>query len=82
MSQPIQSFDRSVAISVGGGDQTLAAPGRGVYISTAGNIVCRLRNGAADTTFTGLLVGNVYNFEIAIVRQTGTTAAGLILYGN
>lgn len=82
MSQPIQSFDRSIAINVGGGDQVLAAPSRGVYISTAGNIVCRLRNGASDTTFTGLLAGNVYYFEITAIRQTGTTAAGLVLYGT
>lgn len=82
MSQPLQSFDRSAAISYGGGDQTLAIPSRGVYISTAGNLTCRLKNGATDTVFTGLLVGWVYNFEITIIRQTGSTAAGLVLFGN
>jgi hypothetical protein len=68
------------AISVGGGDQTLTQGSRSVYVGTAGNLVCRLVDSTADVTFTGLLAGQVYPFAIAIVRQTGTTAAGVLLY--
>jgi hypothetical protein len=77
-----ESYKRSVAISVGGGDQTPSVGCCGVYVQTAGNLVCRLRNGATDTTFTGLLAGTVYPFAVAIVRQTGTTAAGVLLYDS
>ncbi len=80
MSQPLSTFNRAVAISYGGGDQTLESPGRGLYISTAGNLVVRLRSGSADTTLTGLLVGTIYPFEVVAIRQTGSTAAGLVLY--
>lgn len=80
MSQVLRPFNRAVAISYGGGDQTLALPGKGLYISTAGNLVVRLRGGATDTTLTGLLVGTVYYFEVVAIRQTGSTAAGLVLY--
>lgn len=80
MSQSLSSFKRAVAISYGGGDQTLSVPGKGLYISTAGNLAVRLRSGATDTTLTGLLVGTVYNFEVVAIRQSGSTAAGLVLY--
>lgn len=80
MSQSLSSFKRAVAISYGSGDQTLAIPGKGIYISSAGSLVVRLRSGASDVTFTGLLVGTVYNIEVAIIRQTSSTAAGLVLY--
>lgn len=80
MSQVLRPFNRAVAISYGGGDQTLSLPGKGLYISTAGNLAVRLRGGAADTTLTGLLVGTVYYFEVVAIRQTGSTAAGLVLY--
>jgi hypothetical protein len=82
MSEALTRFNRAVAISYGGGDQTLAHPGTGLYISTAGNLVVRLRCGVADTTLTGLLVGTVYDFEVVAIRQTGSTAAGLVLYSN
>ncbi len=80
MSEQLTRFNRAVAINYAGGEQILAAPGTGLYISTGGNLVVRLRSGSADTTLTGLLVGTVYNFEVVAIRQTGSTAAGLVLY--
>jgi len=80
MSQSLCSFKRAVAINYSGGDQTLSLPGKGLYISSAGNLVVRLRSGSSDTTLTGLLVGTVYNFEVVAIRQTSSTAAGLVLY--
>jgi hypothetical protein len=67
---------RTVAIDVSGGDQTLGTglgPALGIYVGGNGNLVCRLKNDTADTTFTGLIAGNVYYLAVAIIRQTGTT---------
>ena len=63
----------SVAISVGGGDQTLTVASRFIYVGGNGNLVCRLAGASADTTFTGLVAGNAYLFAVKIIRQTGTT---------
>ncbi len=82
MSRELSRFNRSVAISYGSGDQVLTIPGTGLYISTAGNLVVRLRCGAADTTLTGLLAGWTYDFEVVAIRQTSSTAAGLVLYSE
>ena len=63
----------AVAISIGGGDQTLAIAARGVFVGGSGNLVCRLVGATADITFTGLSAGQFYPFAISIIRQTGTT---------
>lgn len=67
-------------INVGGGDQVLSNVGRGVYISGSGNLVCRLEDASADSTFSNLAAGQVYPFAVAIIRQTGTTATGNVLF--
>jgi hypothetical protein len=67
---------RSVAVDYSGGDQNLGAglgPCQGIYVGGAGNLVCRLQNDSADTTFTGLLVGHVYHFAVAVIRQSGSS---------
>ena len=66
---------RAQAIDVSGGDQTLETACRGVYIGTGGNLVCRLSGDNADRTFTGLLAGATYPFQVKIIRQTNTTIA-------
>ena len=66
---------QSVPISVGGGDQTLATPGRCVYVSTTGNLACRLVGDAADSTWSNLPVG-WHPLEVSIIRSAGTTIAG------
>ena len=75
-----ESARSSAAINVGGGDQVLNVCARGVYIGTAGNLVVRLADDTADATFSNLVAGAWYPFVIAIVRQTGTTAAGVLLF--
>lgn len=71
----------TVAVSVGGGDQTLTDVGRGIYVGGAGNLVCRLVGDSADSTFTGLTAGSYYPWAISIIRQTGTTITNsLILF--
>jgi hypothetical protein len=68
----------AIAISYGGGDQDINVPSRGLYISTAGNLVVLMANGDS-VTLTGLLAGVVYPIAIKKITQAGSTAAGLIL---
>jgi len=70
----------TIAMSIPSTDQTLTKPTRGFYAATNGNLVCRLVNDTSDTTFTGLLAGNVYPIQIIIVRKASTTTTGLLLY--
>jgi hypothetical protein len=67
-------------ISVGGGDQVLAVCSRYLYVLTTGAVVVRLADDTADTTLSGLLVGTMLPLAIAVVRQTGTTATGVLLF--
>jgi hypothetical protein len=68
------------AISVGGGDQILNVCTRWVYIASTGNLVVRLADDTADTTLSNLPVGVMLPLAVAIVRQTGTTAGGVLLF--
>lgn len=68
-----------VAISVGSADQVLAKATRWVYIGTTGNLVVRLADDTADVTLSNVPVG-LYQLAVAIVRKTGTTAAGVLLF--
>jgi hypothetical protein len=69
----------ALAINYGGGDQVISdLRPRAVFISTGGNLKVDMTNG--DTvTFTGLLVGWIYNIAVKKIYQTGSTAAGLVL---
>lgn len=74
-----ESARGATAISVGGGDQTLTSPSRGLYISGAGTLAVRFVDDTADVTLTGLAAGVWYPFAIRIVRQAGATATGFLL---
>lgn len=74
-----ESARDAVAISYGGGDQVLTNPGRGIYISGSGNLAVRLVDASVDTQFNGLLAGVVYPFMVAIIRQAGSSASGVVL---
>jgi hypothetical protein len=76
----IYTKDRSIPIDYAAADQTLAAPGRGLFISTGGSLVVRLRSGNADTTLAGLVAGREYGFEVVKIVKAGSDAAGLVLY--
>lgn len=76
----LERHSRSVPIDYSAADQTPSQPSRGLFISSAGNLVVRLRCGTSDTTLTGLLAGKTYDFEVIAVRKTNSTAAGLLLY--
>lgn len=67
------------AIAVSSVDQVLTKPTRWVQIGTAGNLVCRLADDTADVTLNNLQQG-IHPLAVAIVRHTGTTAAGVLLF--
>lgn len=68
-----------VAISYGGGDQTITVNARGVYIGTAGHLAVVMVDGTTGT-FSNLAAGTIYPMRIKQITQSGSTAAGLILY--
>lgn len=71
----------SIPISYGGGDQAISRC-RAFYIGTAGNLVVQMADDPAgtNTTLSNLLAGNVYWFSVVLIKQTGSTAAGVVLY--
>jgi hypothetical protein len=75
-SDPAQG---AVAISYGGGNQTLATESRGVYIGTAGHLVVDMADGTTSVTFSNLAAGTIYPLAITKIYQAGSTAAGVVL---
>lgn len=69
----------AIAISYGGGNQTFDGNCRGFYISSAGHLAVVMANGSA-ITFSNLLAGSFYPFKITQVTQSGSTAAGVLLF--
>lgn len=67
------------AISYGSGDQTLTRASRAVYIGTAGHLVVTMRGGT-QLTFSNLAAGSIYPISCTAIIQSGSTAAGLVLY--
>jgi hypothetical protein len=54
----------------------------GLYIGGAGNVVL-IDDSGTEQTFTGLLVGHVYDFACTRVNATNTTATNIrALYRN
>lgn len=70
----------ATALNIGGGDQQLSVYARYFYCSANGNLVCRLADDAADVTFTGMVAGATYPISISIVRASGTTVSGVLLF--
>lgn len=70
----------AAAISYGGGDQEFTRAIRGVYIDTAGHLKVDMLDGTSGVTFSNLAAGAVYSIAITKIYQTGSTAAGLVLY--
>lgn len=50
---------------------------RGIFVGGAGNAAVVMANGDA-VTFTGLVAGLVYPFQLSIVKSTGTTATSIV----
>ncbi len=67
-----------IAISYGGGDQSLTQNSRGIYITTAGALSVTFVDGSTGV-FTGLQAGQVYPFQVTTIKQSSSTAAGFVL---
>lgn len=50
---------------------------RGIYVGTSGNVKVDMAYGTT-VTFTNLMAGLVYPFQVTRVYSTGTTASGLV----
>ena len=75
----INGARRGTAVNIAGGDQEFAPPCRAIYIGGgSGGLVCRLAGDTDDTTFAGLITGQVYPFQIVEIRQTGTTISSSV----
>lgn len=66
-----------VAISVGGGDQTLNPTCRGIDCTTAGNFAVVMADGTSG--IIPMTAGARWTGHIAKISQTGTTGAGYAL---
>lgn len=75
-----ESARAETPISVSSADQVLSYAARGVYISGAGTLVCRLIDATVDSTFQSLSAGAWYPFAVAIIRHSGTTVTGNVLF--
>ncbi len=51
---------------------------KALYVGTAGIVVLRGVNGAADVVFKNVSSGQVLDIRAAYVRATGTTAADIV----
>lgn len=69
----------AVAISYGGGDQSVTVNARGIHIDTAGALKVDLVDGST-VTFATMNAGSFYPYRVTKIYQTGSTAAGFILY--
>lgn len=70
-------FRASAAIDLSEADADLSEdPPRAIYATGAGNIVVRLLDDSADTTFA-VAAASVNNLRVSAIRKTDTTATGL-----
>lgn len=76
VQRDISSAFGAVAIDVSGGDQTLAAGCRGLYVGGTGNIKIDMPN-ATGVTFAGVAAG-ILPVQVTKVYQTGTTATSVV----
>lgn len=63
----------SEAVDISSADHTFAQPVRGVYVSVTGNIVGRLPDDDADSTWHNVPVG-IFPMAFTVIRKTSTTA--------
>lgn len=75
-----ESYRQGVALNVSVADQALPVCARGFYANTVGDLVVRLADDTVDTTFLAVGQGFVISLAIAIVRKTGTTVTGVLLF--
>lgn len=73
---------KTLPINVGGGDQAIAPTIRGLLCSGSGNVVVVLEDDADSvaTRLTLALTAGVplTGYSIGLIKQTGTTATGIV----
>lgn len=69
----------AVAIDYSGGDQPLSGAPRGLHIDSAGALKVDMADGTT-VTFASLLEGAFYPYAVTKIYQTGSDAAGFVLY--
>lgn len=74
-------YVRSVALDVSSTDQTLTDVSDAFLCTTAGNLICTLRDNGAAVTLA-VLAGVVYRVRVIAVTKTSTTAVGHFLYAK
>lgn len=76
-------------LNYGGGDVTISTltsgatnVTRGFLVTTAGTLACRFVGDDTDVTIpsAALVAGIVYPFNLTIIRQTGSTVVGVLLF--
>jgi|GEM_PF-6561729 len=70
---------RSVVLDVSTGDHELSEVCTVFWCSTPGDLIARLKDDKEDRRFV-VMAGQQYRGRFAVVRKSGTTAAGLFLY--
>lgn len=55
---------------------------RGFQVTTSGTLACRFQGDSADVIIpaAALVAGVVYPYNITIIRQTGSSVVGLLLF--
>ena len=77
MQRNIGSSDSFRAVDVSGGDVVLNGTCRALFIGAAGDVVLRDGNSGSNVTFT-CVAGQVLPVATTTVRQTGTSATGIV----
>ena len=67
-----------VTINYAGGNQELATVARGFYVGSAGHLAVVMADGT-EVTFSNLTAGREYWFAVQTIKQSGSTAAGVLL---
>lgn len=65
-------------IDYSGGNQTVSGNARGIYITTAGNL--KVDTARGDTVTLTNLVTGLLPLRVTLIYQTGSTAAGFLLF--
>ena len=53
---------------------------RGLYVGSAGSVVCRLLGDTSDQTFSGVLAGSVLPIRVTHIRSTSGASSMVGLY--
>lgn len=70
----ISTAHKAIAIDVSGGDQTLEAGCRAIWVGGAGNVKVDFVSQGTAITLTGVPAGTLLPIQVSKVYNSGTTA--------